>query len=539
MWRWVTRGLVLSVLVLCTPAVFAQATDIIGSVDSPDPGTPQFGMILVKGWVLDPSAVSKVELYVDDQFQHNLNTGLPRIDVEQAYPNFPGVHNIAPGFQTGFTAARFSNGPHTVSLKVFLGDGKVVNDFGRRTITVDNTLNQSPFGSLDIPDLSGTFNASSSFPVVGWAADTDGVAKVDVYVDGGIMQAAMYGDARPDVGNTFPDLPAANFSGFIANIDSTRLQDGVHLLEVKATDRLGQSKMIGQRQIQVFNSETQNRPFGTLDEPKRDAVLYGTQCGTVPIVSPPIRLQAHITPVRGWALDLGTRSDEGRVAYLELLIDGVKWINTDDCGFLFGQYANCYGLPRFDVERYYPNYPDSPRAGYMFTLDVGALLALGDLGVRPGNHTLKVRVGDAAGTFAELPGPAGIPVFFTCADNTQFASVYGFIDSPTSFDYVKGNVVFQGWALSEGPQSGAITAVDMIVDGNFIGPASLGWQRPDVQQQYPFVPNSINAGWRFTMDTTKLSNSRHRLTVRVTTGNGTKAEIGSVDFYTQNPNATP
>src|SRR5258706_10452418 len=119
MWRWVTRGLVLSVLALCTSTVFAQATDIIGSVDAPDPGLPQTGMVLVKGWVLDPSAVSKVELYVDDQFRQNLNTGLPRIDVEQAYPNFPGIHNVAPGFQTGFTASRFSNGAHTVSLKVF------------------------------------------------------------------------------------------------------------------------------------------------------------------------------------------------------------------------------------------------------------------------------------------------------------------------------------------------------------------------------------------------------------------------------------
>jgi hypothetical protein len=536
MWRWVTRGLVLTVFALFTSALAAQTADITGSVDAPDPGTPQFGMILVKGWVLDPSSVSKVELYVDDQFQHNLNTGLPRVDVELAYPNFPGIQNIAPGFQTGFTASRFSNGAHTVSLKVFLGDGRVVNDFGRRTITIDNTLNQSPFGSLDIPDQSAVFNASGSFPVVGWAADTDGVAKVDVYVDGGILQGAIYGDARPDVGNTFPDFPAAIFSGFIANIDSTRLLDGVHLLEVKATDRLGLSRVIGTRQIQVFNSESILRPFGTIDSPLKNATLYGTQCGTPPLVSPPIRVQAHITPVYGWALDLGTRSDEGRVAYLELLIDGVKWLNTDDCGFLFGQYANCYGLPRFDVERYYPNYPDSPRAGYLFTLDVGALLALGDQGVRPGNHTLKVRVGDASGTFAELPSPSGIPVFFTCADNTQFASIFGFIDSPTSYDFIKGTVTFQGWALSEVNQ---VSTVEILIDGNFIGPASLGWQRTDVAAQYPFLFNSLTSGWRFTMDTTKLSNARHRLTVQATTTNGTKAIIGSVDFYTQNANATP
>jgi hypothetical protein len=535
MWRW-SRGLVFSVFVLLSASTLvAQTADIIGSVDAPDPGTPQTGMVLVKGWVLDPSAVSKVELYVDDQFQYNLQTGLPRVDVEQAYPEFPGIQNVAPGFQTGFRAARFSNGPHTVSLKVFLGDGRVVNDFGRRTITIDNTLVQAPFGSVDIPDLSGTFNASGSFPVVGWATDTDGVARVDVYVDNAILQGAIYGDSRPDVGNTFPDFPAALFSGFVAYIDSTRLQDGVHLLQVKATDNGGATKVIGARQIQVFNSETTLRPFGTLDDPLPNAVLYGTLCATVPIVSPPIRPTAHITPVRGWALDLGTRNDIGRVAYLELLIDGVPWITTDDCGFVFGQYANCYGLPRYDVARYFPTYPDAPRSGYLFTLDVGALLSLGNLGVRPGNHTLKVKVGDAAGTFAEIPGPAGIPVFFTCADNTQFASVYGFVDSPTASDYVKGSVTFQGWALAEGSP---VSGVEIVIDGNFVGPATYGIQRLDVQQQYPFLFGSLNSGWRFTMDTTQLSNQKHSLTVRVVTG-GTKAELGTVYFYTQNANSTP
>ena len=41
------------------------------------------------------------------------------------------------------------------------------------------------------------------------------------------------------------------------------------------------------------------------------------------------------------------------------------------------------------------------------------------------------------------------------------------------------------------------------------------------------------------MDTTKLGNARHRVTVRVLDFTGFRTEIGSVDFYTQNPNATP
>jgi hypothetical protein len=530
MWRWVTRGLVLTVVAaLLVPALFAQ--EFIGALDLPDPGVVQTGVILVKGYALDQQQISKIELYVDDVFQYKVNCCLPRIDIVEAYPNYPGIHNSVPGFQVGFLASRFSNGNHTVHVKAITSDGRAF-EIGRRTITIDNTLNQSPFGAVDIPDLGGTYNASGSFPVVGWAADSDGIDRVDVYVDGGILQSAMYGDARPDVSNTYPDFPAALFSGYVANIDTTRVQDGVHLLEVRAKDRLGMSKLIGRRQIQILNSENNLKPFGYLDEPKRDAVLYGTRCGTVPIVSPPQNPQSHITPVRGWALDLGTRIDTGRVSYVELLIDGVRWNSTDNCAFntLFAAYANCYGLPRYDVERYYPNYPDAPRSGFMFTVDIGALLALG---VTPGNHVIKVRVGDQQQTFADIPGPAGIPVFFTCAERDFDFAAVGFIDVPTTFDYVKGDVTFQGWAVDE---NGGIAAVEIIIDGNYIGQGQYGFPRPDVLIANPHLnsQNVANSGWRFVMDTRRLSNARHRLTVRILDNFGHRSEIGSVDFYVQN-----
>jgi Bacterial Ig domain len=537
MWRWVTRGLVLTlVLSLFAPALLAQTTtpppDFVGSLDSPDPNQTQSGMILVKGFALDPAGtnVARVDLFVDDIFQYKANQNLPRIDVVEAFPNYPGIHNVAPGFQTGFLASRFSNGTHTVFVRVTTADNHVF-ELGRRTITIDNTQNQAPFGSLDIPDPSGTYNASNSFPVLGWAADTDGVARVDVQIDDGSMQEVMYGDARPDVANAFPDFPASAYSGFIANIDTTRIQDGVHQLAVYATDRLGLRKQIGRRTIQILNSENNAKPFGYIDEPKRDAVLYGTRCSTVPIISPIVNPRSHITPVRGWALDLATREDVGRVSYVELLIDGVRWYSTDDCAFspIFSAYTNCYGLPRYDVERLYPNYPDAPRSGFMFTLDVGALLALG---VTPGNHVLKVRVGDQQQTFAELPNRDGIPVFFACAGDQISVPIFGFIDIPQPFDYMKGTVTFQGWALSDGSQ---VSAVDIIVDGDRLGAAEYGFPRTDVAAQYPQIFNSLNSGWRFTLDTTKLQNARHRLTVRAYDANGKPSEIGSQDFYTANP----
>jgi hypothetical protein len=143
MWRWVTtRGLVLTaVLALFAPALFAQSsTDLIASLDLPDPGVTQSGEILIKGWALDPvgTSISKVELFVDDQDQYSTNRNLPRIDIIEAFPNYPGIHNIAPGFQTGFNASRFTNGPHTVYVRVYTADNRVF-ELGRRTIQIDNT----------------------------------------------------------------------------------------------------------------------------------------------------------------------------------------------------------------------------------------------------------------------------------------------------------------------------------------------------------------------------------------------------------------
>jgi N-acetylmuramoyl-L-alanine amidase len=416
-------------------------------------------------------------------------------------------------------------------VRAYASNGDV-HTFGRRTININNTVNQSPFGALDIPDARGITNVSGAFPVVGWAADTDNVSRIEVLMDDTILQEAIHGDARPDVGATFADFTGAMFSGYVANIDSTRIQNGVHVLTVRAVDSKGMAALIGRRTVQVINNDQFLKPFGYLDEPKRDAVLFGTGCGDDddggPIVSPPINPAEHITAVRGWALDLGTRQDTGRVSYVELLVDGVRWLSTDDCSVVAGSFDNCYGLPRYDVARYYPTFPDAPRAGFLFTLDVGTLM---NIGVRPGNHNLMVRVGDREQTFTELPNRDGIPVFFRCVDDSFDFIAIGFIDFPTVLDYLSGNVTFRGWALED---QSTVAGVEIFIDGDFVGQAQYGFPRTDVGDSYPQIQNSDFSGWQFTMDTRKLANSIHRMTVRVRDARGRVSEIGSTDFYVLN-----
>ncbi len=524
MWRMVTRGLVLGLMFMSLCSSVSAQTEFIAFLERPLAGETVSGMVLVQGWAVDQVGISRIDLIVDGKFLHSANLAIPRTDIIDAHPDWGGTQNRLPGFQTGFSAANYSNGTHTVMVRIFTEDNKVY-EIGQRTVQIDNTINQPPFGYLETPDTVGIYDVNGSFPVSGWVADVDGIARVDVQIDNLSTQSAVHGDPRPDVGNAFPDLPSALFSGFLSQVDSSRLLDGVHTLVVKATDRNGLTRTIGRRTIQVFNNENNLRPFGSLDQPQRDAVLFGNCDPTAPVVSPLFNVADRNTPVRGWALDLGTREDTGRIAYAELLIDGVRWYSSDDCRFVvaYNSLVDCYGFPRHDVAKYYPTHPDAPRAGFYFAMDVGALW---NAGVRQGSHTLKVRVGDLEQTFADLPNTSGVPVFFSCIRIDTFAPI-GYIDFPHNFDYVKGTVQFLGWAAER------VSGIEITIDGTVAGMAEYGFLRSDVAAAYP-SSNALRSGWRFNMDTTQLADGRHRMTVTALDSGGQRAEIGSVDFYVDN-----
>lgn len=527
-WRMVTRGLVLGFILLGVAAPASAQSDFFAFLEKPLPGETVSGVVLLQGWAVDPMGISRVDLIVDDQFFHSADLDVPRTDVIEAHPDWNGQQTLLPGFQTGFLASRLSNGPHTVMVRVFTEDNRVF-EVGERTIHVDNSINQPPFGYLENPGSQAIFDVNGSFPVSGWVVDVDGIERVDVLIDSTVVQGAVYGDARPDVSNSLPDFPSSTFSGFLAQVDSTRFVDGVHTLTVRALDRKGLTRTIGRRTIQIFNTENNLRPFGSLDQPQRDAVLYGNCNVAPPPISPPINPLSPITPIRGWALDLGTRQDTGRVAYAELMIDGVIWGSTDDCHFnpTFNAFIYCYGLPRPDVAKYYPTHPDSPRSGFFFPIDVGSLI---NLGVREGHHTLKIRVGDQEQTFADIPHTAGVPVFFSCIQ-ANFFNPIGYIDVPRNFDYVGGIVSFLGWAMDDNVRT--IAAVEIMIDGQVAGIAEYGFLRTDVRAAYPTFQQD-RVGWRFNMDTTQLSDGRHRLTVTAISSQGARSEISSVDFYSNN-----
>lgn len=381
-------------------------------------------------------------------------------------------------------------------------------------------LAAAPFGSFG--GIAGGGNGGGgNLPIHGWCLDDDGVAAVDIFIDGRIVGRADYGRRRTGVENRFPSFPDSAAAGFGFNLDTTRYHNGTYTVQPRCRSLTGEITFLPARQLQFTNTVLNLAPFGSIGFPPRNANLFG-DCNNFTTLS----------VIDGWALDAGVEIGDEGIGYLELLVDGSILANTRrDCFFdeASGFLYNCAGLVRQDVERAYPGYKDSPRAGYRFALNIGSLI---DFGFVRGFHVLTIRAGDISGQVANI---AEIPVFFSCRADEPDEAAFGQIFMPRNGQILNDTIVFNGWALD----AAGVERVEIWVDGEKIGDAFYGAIRGGVSARYPFpnYPDSPAPGWSFTLDTTQFVDGDHNLQVFVVDVNdppGFKVLIGERDFRVDN-----
>ncbi len=570
------------VLALLTGASWSlaapSAAQPILVVDGPQPGQTVAGVVAVSGFVLSHGSIDKIELFIDD-IDVPVNRavlGLPRPDVTAAFPSFAG--GTAAGWITSFLARNYPSGPHDLRLKV-TESGVGATTFGPIPVNVDNTINQAPFGNIDLP-ASGAA-ASGSLTVLGWALDDSDIDHIDFEVDGIVWASAIgrggagnasFGGRRPDVYAAFPDFPGTEFpdpkslySGFVANLDTTKLLDGDHTITVRATDNQGAERDIGSVSIDVENDSAVLVPFGQLEYPLDESTLI---CGPAVQVIPPggpcpspclpggggggtIPLTFFPNIVRGWALDTSAAPLVGQVAYVELMLDGAILANTrTDCTVAGTILDNCYGLNRPDIEQQHQGYGNAANSGFQFAFGVAGDPILGifdiftptPLGAAlvgftvPGKHTLSVRVGDEDDTVVQW---GSISVNLTCdpsSSNPDRAS-FGNIDAPTTL--VSGVTQVLGWAFD---LDGGVTSVDVVIDGTTVAnltaaAGTYGLRRDDVVASDPRVTTPF-VGFAYGLDTTKLGDSAHDLTIYAYDHAAHRTSIGRRTFLVFNNTAT-
>jgi N-acetylmuramoyl-L-alanine amidase len=525
-YKGIAGALVLLTLLLPVSAV----AETIFWLDTPADGATVFGLVEVNGFVVDngeqcgpqwtwhscqwaDALVSKIDLYVDDEYVATADMNQPRYDILQAYPWYAGTPYARPGFTTSFDSQSYSDGVHTLFVRVTFSDAST-EDYGLRSVNIDNDLNQAPFGEIELPGSLQPMNGV--FPITGWAMDDDAIAYVEIMVDGLAMGNAVTGVHRPDIGSRFPSDPDAEYAGFIRMLNTTALNNGIHVLAVRVVDNEGASRVIGRRFVQTFNTGSNLPPFGDIDWPVDNHVMYADGCelaqdGQLPPWSGEVFDDPdNVEMIIGWALDVGSRTDMGGVAYVQLLLDGNIIADTNEGSFYWDPAEwdfNYYGHERMDIHNLYVDVPQSKHSGFSFLVDVNYLILA--KGYSQGLHLFKVRAGDRENNVTDI---AQLPVIFDCNDDADDPS-WGDIWTPEHMERVAGTVEITGFAID----TRSFRSVEIWIDGSYIGDADIGLPSPDLADLYPWLPPifGANRGFSYELDTVgeNLADGEHSLVV--------------------------
>jgi hypothetical protein len=324
---------------------------------------------------------------------------------------------------------------------------------------VANFTGNSIHISIDAPAPNSS--ASAGVLTGGWAIDDQGsIVQIAASVDGVVLGNAIYGAGRPDVCAHFPGRGGCPNVGWNFPLDTTLLSNGTHTLELTVLSSTGKHATVS-RSFQVANW-TVNPTRICIDAPNSSMTPL-----------------AGIAGFGGWAID-----DYSAITNVAVSVDGISYGNA------------AYGGNRADVCNIYPGRFGCPNVGWGFSIDT-TLLA-------DGVHLLEVKAKSSEGWQSTTTAA------FT-VDNITQNRIRISIDPLTSNGgAVSGQTNFTGWAFSNNFAWGNILiSIDNVSYGN----AVYGSSRPEVCQQYPYVPFCPNVGWSFALDTTLLSNGPHKLGV--------------------------
>lgn len=276
------------------PVHFTNNTSILvpfGEINVPQRNADLFGVCdlnnpnrrytVISGWALDlgvelhDAGVGWVELLVDGVIQANSRTGcfyspetggltdcygLQRLDIERSYPfaldapssGFRFVLDIGFLLNIGYV-----QGHHTLSIRAGDLSNQSIEIFEIPVdfFCVENQNNEPGFGFIETPRLGRAYADLIDFQ--GWALDWEGVSGVEVFVDGTSIGEAAYGaglGGRPGVQGQFPGYPNAGAPVWrLSNFDTTNLSEGFHQVQVRVTDLVGISSLIGETTFFVNN----------------------------------------------------------------------------------------------------------------------------------------------------------------------------------------------------------------------------------------------------------------------------------------------
>ena len=351
------------------------------------------GLLQVVGWALDDDGVERVEVYVDEVIAGPGRYGRHRPGVAVLYPGYPD--SDAAGFGFPIDTTHYTNGNHTVSVRVTSNTGETAFLNERVMEFLNTSYNLVPFGKIEFPNAGAEMfgNCDINDPnrrysvIEGYALDLGieqgdtGVKWVELLINGSLWSNThiacdyipaqggyvdCFGLLRTDIEALFPSVANSLHSGFRFVLDIGVLTEvfgyniGFHELTIRAGDVGGQVANIAEIPVTFWCDDDigNEGSFGHIDAPV-GGLQYSGVVRTV-----------------GWALDF-----EG-VNRIIVYVDGAEMGDAT------------HGLPRADITSKYPGYPESAAPGWFFDLDTTPL--------SDGQRHLQVQVEDDLGVITTI-----------------------------------------------------------------------------------------------------------------------------------------
>jgi hypothetical protein len=266
-----------------TFTLVTATTPPTGVIDTPQAGQGSLqGSVAITGWAIDDIGVERVEIWRDLQpgeptppftsTPSDPRNGMvfigtadmvdgARPDIEAASPNTPLNSKAGWGYML-LTWGLYNqgNGNYTFTVFAFDKEGNVAS-LGRRTVNVNNSAADRPFGNIDTPTAGAT--VSGAVMNFGWGLTPklNGAATcripstgAAVSIDSGPLQPVAYGDARSDVTAGFTGFSNSAAPGGHFVLDTTTLVNGRHTIGWLLTDDCSRADGVGSRFFTVENA---------------------------------------------------------------------------------------------------------------------------------------------------------------------------------------------------------------------------------------------------------------------------------------------
>ncbi|SFB37041.1 Ig-like domain-containing protein, partial [Clostridium frigidicarnis] len=413
----------------------------------------------IYGWALNPSGIKEVNVYIDDKFLGKADTGIERLDVDNAFPGYIGGNKS--GFNYDVDINTIPQGKRKILVKAIGNDGTSIDYI--KFINVEKLPLKI---QVDIP--SEEEEITKEFSIYGWALNPSGMNKIDVYIDDEFLGKADINIERSDIESAFPGYIGGDKSGFNYNVDINKIPPGQHKILVRAIGNDGTSIDY----IRIINIK--KLPLKIWVEfPNENEEITQTK-------------ETQSFPIEGWALN------PSGIKVIDIYIDG-KFIGK----------ANM-GIEREDINYLFPGYLDGDKSGFNYIIDLNKISA--------GYHKVLVRATGNDGTY--------IDDIRNITINKLPLKIY--IDSPedkleVTQNKTNSSLDISGWALN---QSG-IKAVDIYLDSKFLGTSSIGRETEDLDKMYPGYLNGDKAGFDYSLDLLQISEGEHEILTRAIGNDGT------------------